>query len=149
MRVAGSCVAWGGDAVLLRGPSGSGKSDLCLRAIRQAKAQLVGDDFVDILAQDGRLEVKPALPGLLEIRGLGVVNIDHVSQAILRLVVDLAPDMPRMPEPCFTNFHDIQVPLLTLAPLHAAAPFRLHMALLTIGLNGFSADGVLHFEASS
>ncbi|MEC8006219.1 MAG: serine/threonine protein kinase, partial [Pseudomonadota bacterium] len=46
-RVHGTCVAIDGAGVLLRGPSGSGKSDLALRLI-DGGATLVGDDQLEL-----------------------------------------------------------------------------------------------------
>ncbi|GJD63902.1 HPr kinase/phosphorylase [Methylobacterium frigidaeris] len=101
-----SCVVLGEDGILIRGPSGSGKSTLVrdllrLGAISGLFAALVGDDRVTLTQRHGRLVAAPhpALAGLLEIRGLGLQPVDAtVSSAILRLVVDLAEAVPRMPE---------------------------------------------------
>ncbi len=46
-QVHGTCVEVEGTAVLLRGPPGSGKSDLALRLI-ESGARLVADDRADI-----------------------------------------------------------------------------------------------------
>jgi serine kinase of HPr protein (carbohydrate metabolism regulator) len=92
--------------VLIRGPSGSGKSrlvfDLILasQAGQLPEAMLVGDDRVHLEAKDGRLWVRPApeLAGLLEIRGLGIRRLDCATAGIVALVVDLdAADAERMP----------------------------------------------------
>ncbi len=101
-----SAVRVGDRAVLIRGPSGSGKSrlafDLILagRARQIAAAVLVGDDRVHLAVSQGRLMVRPAreLAGLIEIRGLGIRRCDFAEQAIVDLVVDLsATDAERMP----------------------------------------------------
>lgn len=95
-------------AVLIRGPSGSGKSrlvfDLILagQARQIPEAMLVGDDRVHLEVRDGQLWVRPAteLVGLLEIRGLGIRRLDCATAAIVGLVVDLdAADAARLPEP--------------------------------------------------
>src|SRR5258708_32346670 len=95
-------------AVLIRGPSGSGKSrlafDLILagRAGQIPQAVLVGDARVHLDASDGRLMVRPAreLAGLIEIRGLGIRRCAFATEAIVGLVVDLsAPDAERLPPP--------------------------------------------------
>jgi HPr kinase/phosphorylase len=93
-----SAVLVGDRAVLIRGPSGSGKSrlafDLILagRAGQILPAVLVGDDRVHLEVAQGRLVVRPAreLAGLLEIRGLGIRRCDFAEQAVVGLVVDLA-----------------------------------------------------------
>jgi HPr kinase/phosphorylase len=103
-----SAVLVGNRAVLIRGPSGSGKSrlafDLILagRAGQIAPTALVGDDRVHLLAQGEQLIVRPApaLAGLIEIRGLGIRHCDFVNEAVVGLVVDLeAEDAGRMPSP--------------------------------------------------
>ena len=102
-----SAVMAGGAGILIRGPSGSGKSrlafDLILagRSGQLPKTVLVGDDRVLLSAAGGVLTVQPAaeLQGLLEVRGLGIRRCDFAPQAQIALVVDLgAPDSARMPE---------------------------------------------------
>jgi serine kinase of HPr protein (carbohydrate metabolism regulator) len=108
VSVHASAVLVGDHAVLIRGPSGSGKSrlafDLILagRAGQIAAATLVGDDRVYLQAAQGQLAVRPAreLAGLIEIRGLGIRRCDFAELAIIGLVVDLsAADAGRMPAP--------------------------------------------------
>jgi serine kinase of HPr protein (carbohydrate metabolism regulator) len=103
-----SAVQVGDRAVLIRGPSGSGKSrlafDLVLagRAGQIPPAVLVGDDRVHLEVAQGRLVVRPAreLAGLIEIRGLGIRRCDFAAQAVVGLVVDLsAADAERLPAP--------------------------------------------------
>jgi HPr kinase/phosphorylase len=103
-----SAVLVGDRAVLIRGPSGSGKSrlafDLILagRAGQIPPAVLIGDDRVHLEAAQGRLVVRPAreLAGLIEIRGLGIRRCDFAAQAEVGLVVDLsAADAERLPAP--------------------------------------------------
>ena len=62
-RLHGSCVSKDGDAILLLGPSGSGKSDLVLRLLSHG-FELVADDQVTIA--DGYASGPPELAGLLE-----------------------------------------------------------------------------------
>jgi serine kinase of HPr protein (carbohydrate metabolism regulator) len=101
-----TAVLVGERAVLIRGPSGSGKSrlafDLILagRAGQLPRAVLVGDDRVQLDTSGGNLIVRPAreLAGLIEIRGLGIRRIEHVGEALVGLVVDLAAeDAERLP----------------------------------------------------
>jgi serine kinase of HPr protein (carbohydrate metabolism regulator) len=95
-------------AVLIRGPSGSGKSRLALALIEAAQAghfafaQLVADDRVLLEAHHGRLLVRAPseLAGLIEVRGLGIRRLEHEPMAVVGLVVDLAaPDAERLPSP--------------------------------------------------
>lgn len=146
MRLAASCVAWRGQAALLRGPSGSGKSDLCWRAILQTGADLIADDGVTIERQGDKIIAQPSLPGLIELRGVGVIQIDHVASAEVRLIVDLQADMPRMAEPIYDEFLGIKLPRMQLDGWQAMAPYRLQIALQTIGQNGFMAEGVYSWQ---
>jgi HPr kinase/phosphorylase len=94
-----------GRGVVLRGPSGSGKSLLALSLIDFASglgvsAQLVGDDRLDISIANGRLLMRPPalLAGLIELRGRGIIGRPFAPEAPVDLVADLVPDLPRMPE---------------------------------------------------
>jgi serine kinase of HPr protein (carbohydrate metabolism regulator) len=120
-------------AVLIRGPSGSGKSrlafDLILagRAGQIPQAVLVGDDRVHLDASDGRLMVRPAreLAGLIEIRGLGIRRCAFAAEAIVGLVVDLsAPDAERLPPPeaLQTRIDGVQIPRIPVGVGYAALP---------------------------
>src|SRR5215475_12575785 len=96
-----SAVKVGERAVLIRGPSGSGKSRLAFDLILAGRsgqlppAVLVGDDRVRLDTAGGELLVGtvPELAGLIEIRGLGIRRCDFVTGAKVGLVIDLAaPD---------------------------------------------------------
>jgi len=81
LRIHGTCVALSGLGVLLRGPSGSGKSDLALRLI-DGGAKLVADDQVELaLDAAGRVMARaPAtLSGLLEVRGIGPAKLEQLT----------------------------------------------------------------------
>lgn len=100
-----SAVALGGRGVLVRGPSGSGKSALALALTRRGTparpAALVSDDQVFVRREAGslRLHTPDAIAGLLEIRGVGLVRVPFETAVPLALVVDLAPraSIERMP----------------------------------------------------
>src|ERR1700753_4417747 len=93
-----SAVKVGERAVLIRGPSGSGKSRLAFDLVLAGRsgqlppAVLVADDRVRLDTAGGELLVHgvPELAGLIEIRGLGIRRCDFVSGAVVGLVVDLA-----------------------------------------------------------
>ncbi len=96
-----SAVLVGARAVLIRGPSASGKSRLALELLEAARtgvlrfARLVADDRVHLEAVGGRLLARPpeALAGLIEVRGVGLLRVAHEPRAVIGLVVDLdAPD---------------------------------------------------------
>ena len=128
-----SAVLVGARAVLIRGPSGSGKSKLARELIESARgngsgfARLVGDDRVHLETVSGRLLVRPAeaLAGLLEVCGVGVLRVDHEPVAVVGLVVDLnAVDAERLPEPerRRTEIEGVVLPRLAVAAGAAALP---------------------------
>ncbi|MDE2228502.1 MAG: HPr kinase/phosphatase C-terminal domain-containing protein [Alphaproteobacteria bacterium] len=130
--VHGTAVRLGRAGLLLRGPSGSGKSDLALRLI-EAGARLVADDQV-ALARDGAeiwLSAPPALAGLIEARGLGILRLPRYPRAALRLVCDLVPRerVERLPERGVCAFLGVSVPQVALCAFDASTPAKLRFAL--------------------
>ena len=123
MQIHASCAARDGHGVLLLGPPGSGKSDLVLRLLDSGFV-LVADDRVEIT--DGVARPAPALAGLLEVRGLGILTVPHAAQARLVLAVQLG-NGPRLPEP--TRHEASGLPLVTVDPAAASAPARVGLAL--------------------
>ena len=132
-----SAVLIGAHAVLIRGASGAGKSQLAWQLINAAPAQipfarLVADDRAFVEAHHGRLVVRaaPELAGLLEVRGLGIRRLPHEPCAVVGLVVDLAAaDADRMPprEALATTILGVTLPRLALAPSQPALPALLAM----------------------
>ena len=132
IRVHGTSVALAGEGVLIRGPSGSGKSDLALRLIDEG-ARLIADDQTELRRLGGtvRLSAPATIANLLEIRGLGILRVP-TSPAPLRLVVDLVPEgepIERMPEPQSAELVGLSFPLLRLHPFAASAVAKLRWAL--------------------
>lgn len=144
-----SAVRVGNRAVLIRGPSGSGKSrlafDLILagRAGQIAPATLIGDDRVHLWPQGGELMISPApaLAGLIEIRGLGIRRCDFVREAPAGLVVDLdAADAERLPPPETQEIRikGILIPRISVQQGFSGLP--LVIAALTMTANSSSSD---------
>ena len=75
VQVHATCIDVDGVGVLLRGPPGSGKSDLALRLISDG-ARLVADDRAELTVDSGQITVSPPseIAGLIEVRGLGVLR---------------------------------------------------------------------------
>jgi serine kinase of HPr protein (carbohydrate metabolism regulator) len=131
-----SAVLVGTRAVLIRGPSASGKSRLALELIEAERigavlfARLVADDRVHLETAGGRLLARPAaaLAGLIEVRGVGLLRVAHEPSAVVGFVVDLAAaDAVRLPEPDkrAADIDGILLPRLAVAPDTAALPLVL------------------------
>jgi HPr kinase/phosphorylase len=136
----GTCVALGERAALLRGEPGSGKSDLALRFLalpaEDTPQRLVADDQVYVDGQDGVVTASApeTLAGMIEVRGLGIMEAASLAKARLVLVCDLvrADQVPRMaPEPWDTvRLAGVELASLKIAPFEASAPLKLRLALL-------------------
>jgi HPr kinase/phosphorylase len=104
-------VSVNGFGVLIRGPSGSGKSDLALQLMESSgtglaglpmTVHLVADDQTEVHLREGHLRVSaPAtIAGKLEVRGYSIIDVQHEQDVPLILVVDLLPwtRIERLPE---------------------------------------------------
>ena len=131
-----TCVASEGRAVLIAGPSGSGKSDLGLRLLDRGFT-LVSDDRT-IICKDGPRLIASApetIKGKLEIRGLGIVDMATVQNVPLALVVELTSNMQRMPDDSRERLIlDIGVPLVNVDAMTASAASKVAVALDRLGL---------------
>lgn len=143
----GTCIALGARAVLLRGASGAGKSDLAYRLIREdadGETRLVADDQVALRMAEGALlaHAPAALAGLLELRGLGLVAVPTVPEAPLALIVDLVAReaVPRLPEPRYEALLGIRLPVLALHAFDIAASAKLRLALEILPDSGFPGE---------
>ena len=137
----GTAVAVGGRAVLLRGRSGAGKSDLALRLIALGPGPLLAD--APRLVADDRVIASPsgtgvivsspaALQGLLEVRGIGIVRVPFIAAADLALVADLVEPsaIERLPEPLApAQICGRAIPRVLIAPFEASAPVKIVLAL--------------------
>ncbi|MDR7123450.1 serine kinase [Pseudotabrizicola sp. 4114] len=83
-------VAFEGRAILLTGATGRGKSALALQ-LMAIGAGLVADDQTILTLQRAQIiaTCPPAIAGLIEARGVGLLNAPNLPQASLALVVDL------------------------------------------------------------
>lgn len=119
--------------VLLRGPSGVGKSDLALRLMAACpwnRARLIADDVVQIREQGAQfLAACPrTIKGLMEVRGVGILPVGHVDQVILRLVFDLGQPTRRLPQLASERLLKsslICIPILPLDPFQLSAPQKI------------------------
>ena len=131
-----STVALGGRAVLICGPSGAGKSDLALRLIDRGFA-LVSDDQTIVRKDGSRLlaSAPPTIHGKLEVRGVGIVDMDSVADVPVALVVELTTDIQRLPDDSRERLMlGVGIPLISLDALTASAPSKVAVALDRLGL---------------
>jgi HPr kinase/phosphorylase len=94
-----TCVAFHKRGLLILGPSGSGKSTLGL-ALMALGAKLIADDRTTLTNKVGTLVAKcpPAIRGLIEARGLGLIRAETQASTKIALVVDLGQtEMDRLP----------------------------------------------------
>jgi HPr kinase/phosphorylase len=118
--------------VLLRGPSGSGKSDLALRLINDG-AVLIADDRTALTQRDGAViaQCPVSIAGKLEVRGIGIVDVPYIEEAALSVIVDLVdPDqVERLPVLRTEELLDCRIPSILLAPFEASASAKIKMAI--------------------
>lgn len=123
-------------AVLITGPSGSGKSDLALRLLDRGFI-LVSDDQTLVRREGDRLLASPPLQiaGKLEVRGIGIVEMETASDVPVALLVELTSDIPRLPDDSRElSILGICVPLVTIDAMTASAPSKVALALDRFGL---------------
>ena len=130
-----STVAIGGRAVLITGPSGSGKSDLALRLIDRG-FKLVSDDQTLIRRVDGSLvaSAPPTIAGKLEIRGIGIIEMETEADVPIALVVELANDFARLPDDGRERqMLGLSLPLVTIDAMTASAAAKVVIGLDRLG----------------
>ena len=140
-NVHATAIAIGNLGVLIRGPSGSGKSDLALRCLAltgsplaPGPCRLIADDRVELRCTDGGIELTcpPTLAGQLEVRAIGIVTVACMPSARLVLAVDLVSQsqaIERLPEPQTTNILGVPVPRIEFHPFETSAPLKLLLAM--------------------
>ena len=95
LLVHGTVVAIEGEAMLLRGPPGAGKSDLALRLI-DGGARLVADDQALLRRADNQVLARApaAIAGLIEVRGVGILRVDPAEACFNSRGVPMAITRP-------------------------------------------------------
>ena len=131
-----STVTANGRAVVIMGPSGSGKSDLALRLLDRGFT-LVSDDRT-LIKKDGTRVIASAPPnitGKLEIRGIGIVDMDAVSDMPVALLVELTSDIQRLPDDARERpILGVQLPIITIDAMTASALAKVELGFDRTGL---------------
>lgn len=131
-----SAIAKEGRAVLITGPSGSGKSDLSLRLLDRGFT-LVSDDQTILRKEGDRLvaTAPPTIAGKLEIRGIGIVEMERAENVPVALIVELTGDIQRLPDDSRQRpILGVMLPLVTIDAMTASAPSKVAVALDRMGL---------------
>ena len=130
-----STIARDGRAVLITGPSGSGKSDLALRLIDRGFT-LVSDDQT-LIRREGDMLIAtapPTIAGKLEIRGIGIVDMDRMENVPVTLIVELTTEFARLPDDNRErHILGVAVPLITVDAMTASAAAKVAVGLDRLG----------------
>lgn len=140
----GTVVDVAGAGVLLRGPSGSGKSDLALRLIDRGATLVADDQYLTRPSRRGLVAYAPeALYGLLEVRGLGILSIPAIKTTILKLVVELvdAGDIARLPEIEFSEVAGEKIHVLKSNAFEQSTPIKIELAVRDLTRIGKAGTG--------
>jgi len=126
-----------GRVLLLAGQSGRGKSDLALRLIDRG-AQLVSDDYTELVARNGILYASPPdrIAGQIEIRGVGIATMTYVFEGPVSLLLDLDNKPTRLPDDILptTALCGVKIPTLSFSAFETSAAIKAELALLRRGL---------------
>ncbi len=131
-----SCVALDGRAVLITGISGSGKSDLSLRLIDRGFILVSDDQTIVRKSGEKLIATAPAtIAGKLEIRGVGIVEMETVKDVQVVLIVELTSDIQRMPDDSRERpVLGVKLPLISVDATTASAASKVALALDRLGL---------------
>lgn len=131
-----SCVALDGRAVLITGISGSGKSDLSLRLIDRGFILVSDDQTIVRKSGEKLIATAPAtIAGKLEIRGVGIVEMETVKDVQVVLIVELTSDIQRMPDDSRERpVLGVKLPLISVDSTTASAASKVALALDRLGL---------------
>lgn len=132
--------------MLLRGPSGSGKSDLALRCLSLdgrpplfQPVSLVADDRVELTRDGDRLMASPpaGIAGKIEVRGVGLFDLPFIPRCDVVLIADLdaAGEIERFPDvPLRETLLGVAIPVLRMRPFEMSAPLKVLLAINKFGV---------------
>ena len=128
-----TCLELNHKGILLIGPSGSGKSDLALRLIKEKQAILISDDRTNIEIVSGAIiaSCPQTIQGLLEVRGIGIVKMPHKKQSKISLVIELTNNLSQIERlPLFETITllGIEIKKIRLYPFELSAVHKVALA---------------------
>ncbi len=128
-----TCLELNHKGILLIGPSGSGKSDLALRLIKEKQAILISDDRTNIELVSGAIiaSCPQTIQGLLEVRGIGIVKMPHKKQSKISLVIELTNNLSQIERlPLFETITllGIEIKKIRLYPFELSAVHKVALA---------------------
>src|SRR3546814_4997918 len=111
----------------------------------QTCALPICDDYTIVRRKGKMLLASPPenIAGKIEVRGIGLVEMTHVSDVPVALVVQLFDVVDRMPPtPELRVMAGISIPVMKIAPKESSAPIKVELAIKTFGLdNSESGEG--------
>jgi HPr kinase/phosphorylase len=149
LRLHATTVSLNGTAVMIRGASGTGKSDLALQLLESTGNGLTGQPITTVLVADDQTILSrrgeiiyascpDTIAGLLEVRGHDVLQVEAAQNLPLVLVVDLRPSaqIERLPQPedMLTQILGLAIPNIMIDPAKASAASRLRVAWARLAL---------------
>ena len=117
--------------LLIRGKSGSGKSDLALRLI-DSGATLISDDLTICKKIGDYLYLYPhsKTKGLLEVREIGIMTVPYVENIKLTLVVELVEEeFERIPEMMSCSILGMKFPKIKIFGKSSSAVAKIKIKL--------------------
>jgi serine kinase of HPr protein (carbohydrate metabolism regulator) len=97
----------------------------------------VSDDYTFIRRDGKRLlaSAPPTLAGKIEVRGLGILELDHADNVPIALIVSVGEPVERLPaDGQAQNLIGVDIPHVALAALEHSAPIKVEQALKLKGL---------------
>jgi HPr kinase/phosphorylase len=149
LQLHATTISLNGTAVMIRGASGSGKSDLALQLLESSGTGLTGKAISTVLIADDQTILRregetilascpESIAGLLEVRGHDVLQVAAVQNMPLVLVVDLRPfaQIERLPQPedMLTQILGLVIPSIMIDPIKPSAAARLRVAWARLAL---------------
>ena len=123
--------------ILLLGDSGFGKSDVALRLIEEKGAVLVADDRVNLRTLGDKLigSAPEQIKGKLEIRNIGIVNIDTIDEVEILLCVELVKEkdvLERLPQDDFELILSKKITKIKLYPFECSTVSKIVIKISSI-----------------